>query len=105
VPRTSTAGDNNRVFVFLPAAETKIQADLELELQPETIVLLDEILAERRRLLPCAEGSWFFSGMTGGPRSYSAMRDTVNLSTAFLLTGPELSGVPGIALAGPLLRQ
>lgn len=95
MPRTSTAGDNNRVFVFLPAAETKIQADLELELQPETIVLLDEILAERRRLLPCAEGSWFFSGMTGGPRSYSAMRDTVNLSRPSSSQGRSFREFPG----------
>ncbi len=69
----------HRVFVFLPAAETKTHADLELELPPETIALLDEFLAEHRRLLPCAEGPWLFSGMTGGPRSYSAMRDAVNL--------------------------
>ena len=66
-----------RVFVFLPAAETKTHAELELELPPETIALLDEFLAEHRGLLPCADGPWLFPGITGGPRSYSAMRDAV----------------------------
>ncbi|MCH8950671.1 MAG: site-specific integrase [Proteobacteria bacterium] len=67
----------NRVFVFLPASETKTHAELELELPPETIALLDEFLAEHRGLLPCADGPWLFPGITGGPRSYSAMRDAV----------------------------
>ncbi len=74
----SFRGAGNRVFVFLPAAETKTHAELELELPPDTISLLDEFLVEHRRLLPCAEGRWLFPGMTGGPRSYSAMRDAVS---------------------------
>jgi integrase len=67
-----------RVFVFLPAAETKTHAELELELPPETIALLDEFLAEHRGFLPCAKGPWLFPGTKGGPRSYSALHGAVS---------------------------
>lgn len=68
-----------RLFVLLPAVETKTHAELELELPPETIALMDEFLAGHRGFLPCADGPWLFPGTKGGPRSYSAMRDAVSL--------------------------
>ncbi len=67
-----------RVFVSFSESETKTHSELELELPPETIVLLDAFLAEGRRLLSGAEGPWLFPGPTGGARSYSAMRDAVS---------------------------
>lgn len=67
-----------RVFFKLGAAETKTHAALELELAPETITLLDEFLGAHRAQLPGANSPWLFPGLTGGPRSYSAMREAVS---------------------------
>ncbi len=67
-----------RVFVSFSETETKTHAKLKLELTSETVSLLDEFLAEHRRLLPGAEGPWLFPGMAGGPRSYSAMHNAVS---------------------------
>jgi integrase len=67
-----------RVFLAFSEDETKTHAELELELPPETIALLDEFVAEHRGSLPHADGPWLFPGATGGPRCYSAMRDAVS---------------------------
>jgi integrase len=67
-----------RVFVSLSETETKTYSELELELPPETISLMDEYLAEVRQLLPGADSTWLFPGPTGHARSYSAMRDAVS---------------------------
>lgn len=69
---------SKRVFLKLEAHETKTRAELELELAPETIALLDEFRAEHRLLLPGADSPWLFPGPTGEPRSYSAMREAVS---------------------------
>ena len=45
-----------RVFVCFSETETKTHSELELELPPDTISLLDEFLTEHRGLLPCADG-------------------------------------------------
>ncbi len=67
-----------RVFVSFSETETKTHSELELELPPETISLLDDFLAQGRRLLPGANSPWLFPGPTGHARSYSAMRDAVS---------------------------
>ncbi len=67
-----------RVFINFSETETKTHSELELELPPETISLLDEYLAQGRRLLPGANSAWLFPGPTGHARSYSAMRDAVS---------------------------
>ena len=67
-----------RVFLKLFEDETKTHAELELELDPETIALMDAFLAEPRGLLPGADGPFLFPGQTGGARSYSAMRTAVS---------------------------
>jgi integrase len=85
-----------RVFVSFSESETKTHSELELELPPETIALLDEYLAEDRRLLPGANSPWLFPGPTGHARSYSAMRDAV---------GRPLRRHAGITLSPHLYRH
>ena len=67
-----------RVFASLSESETKTHAELELELPPEIIALLDEFIEEHRECLPCADSPWLFPGQTGGARSYSAMHTAVS---------------------------
>ena len=68
----------SRVFLRYSEDETKTHADLELELPPEVIALLDEFVGEHRDVLPNADSPWLFPGETSGPRSYSAMREAVS---------------------------
>jgi integrase len=75
---TSFRRVGKRVLLRLSAAETKTHAELELELPAETVALLDEFLGEHRPRLPGADSPWLFPGPTGGPRSYSAMREAVS---------------------------
>jgi integrase len=68
---------DGRFFLRVGADETKTPAELELELPGETIELYDEFIRDHRPLLPGAGGPYLFPGETGGPRSYSAIRDAV----------------------------
>lgn len=85
-----------RAFIVLSAAETKTHSELELELPPETIALLDEVIAEARPFLPGSDSAWLFPGPTGKPRSYSAMRDAV---------GRPLRRYAGVELSPHLFRH
>lgn len=66
-----------RVFVRFNAGETKNRERLELELPSNTINLLDLFLTKHRPLLPGSNGPYLFPGKSGGPRSYSAIRDAI----------------------------
>ena len=85
-----------RAFIVLSTAETKTHSELELELPPETISLLNEFLADARPLLSGAESLWLFPGPSGEPRSYSAMRDAI---------GRPLRRHAGIELSPHLFRH
>ncbi len=86
-----------RVFLRFSEEETKSRADFELELPANVVALLERFVAEHREQLPGAENSpYLFPGETGGPRSYSAMRDAVS---------KPLSKHAGIELSPHLYRH
>ena len=67
----------SRMRLHLTQEETKTHRELEIELPPETVRILDMFVAEFRPLLPGADGPFLFPGEKGGPRSYCAMRAAV----------------------------
>lgn len=67
-----------RTFLHLAGSDMKTGRELDLELPPETVELLDRFLEDHRGRLPGADGPHLFPSPDGGPRSYSSMRDAVS---------------------------
>jgi integrase len=67
-----------KVYLEFRDAETKNEVELTHELPPETVELLDRFVGESRPLLPGQAGPYLFPGISGGPRSDSAMRNAVS---------------------------
>jgi integrase len=84
------------VFVQFSDEQMKTGRQLDLELPQDAITLLDTFLSEYRPLLPGSEGPYLFPGETGGPRSYSAMRDAL---------GEALRTYAGIKVSPHLYRH
>jgi integrase len=87
---TQIARRGGRTFLHLAGSDMKTGRELDLELPPETVELLDRFLEDHRGRLPGADGPYLFSSPDGGPRSYSAMRDAVSRAVRKHL-GIELS--------------
>jgi integrase len=68
-----------KLFIKLFEDETKNRASLKLQMPEEMIGLLELFVAKHRPLLPGSDGPYLFPGQTGGPRSYSAIRDAVGV--------------------------
>jgi hypothetical protein len=87
---TQIARRGGRTFLHMAGSDMKTGRELDLELPPEAVELLDRFLADHRDRLPGADGPYLFASPDGGPRSYSAMRDAVSRSVRKHL-GIELS--------------
>ena len=70
------SGHKQRVFIFIPADEVKNTVELEFELPPPTIALLDLYLDKHRpRLLKGPEEGWLFPGQKGGHKHEVGLRE------------------------------
>jgi integrase len=74
--RREGSGRKQRVFIVIPADEVKNTVDLEFELPPPTIALLDLYLDKHRpRLLKGPEEGWLFPGQKGGHKHEVGLRE------------------------------
>ena len=66
---------DGRVILELDAVDMKTHAEHVVELPKDTIILLEDYIANHRPFLPNPDEPYLFAGEKGGPRSYSAILD------------------------------